>query len=356
MGNHNGWRFIGKRVRGAYHAKAKLPNQDAIYWWQKSIPGRSGFISISDGHGSPKFFRSHIGANFAVIAAGKACERLFLDPHPEGFSSGNRWKEKGLSQEIVHHWRQLVIDDLSEKPFTRQEVKAVEEKEGIRARRTVVANPILAYGATLLILTITERHILYMQLGDGDILVVSDDGEVTRPLGKNEGLVANETSSLCLPEAWRSFKINIQAVGIQPPALVLLSTDGYSDSFAADREFLQVGPDILRIIRSEGLDEVNDHLDSWLEETSRLGSGDDITLGIACRMDIAQKREELSLITRPQESPNLIQSSDSDDSIESQESLSFTPRRNANGYDESAQCRNCPGQVQPKPATLWDSF
>lgn len=333
MGNHHRWRFIGKRVRGAYHVKANLPNQDAIYWCQESFQGRGGFISVSDGHGSPKCFRSQIGSNFAVITAGIACERLFLDLHPCEVSSAKRWVEKRLSREIVQRWRQVAIDDLSEKPFTRQEVQAIEQKEGTKARRTVVANPILAYGATLLILTITEDHILYMQLGDGDILVVSEDGEVTKPLGKNEGLVVNETSSLCLPEAWRSFKVNLQAVGNQPPALILLSTDGYSDSFAADRDFLQVGPDILRMIRSEGLDKVNDCLEAWLEETSRLGSGDDITLAIACRIDMAPKREELSLMERPQESPNFIQSSDSDDSIKSQESPSFTPRRNTNGND-----------------------
>jgi hypothetical protein len=72
----------------------------------------------------------------------------------------------------------------------------------------------------------------------------------------------------------------------QTPALILVSTDGYSNSFSNDHNFLKVGTDIWEIVRSEGLSEVDKNLKSWLKEVSEKGSGDDITMGIICRADM----------------------------------------------------------------------
>ncbi len=79
-----------------------------------------------------------------------------------------------------------------------EEFARLVEKDGARARVLVEANPYLAYGATLLAVALTSSFALYMQLGDGEILIVSDAGEVTQPLLKDERLLANETTSLCL--------------------------------------------------------------------------------------------------------------------------------------------------------------
>ena len=62
--------------------------------------------------------------------------------------------------------------------------------------------------------------------------------------------------------------------------LLLISTDGYSKSFIKDSDFLKVDPDYLELIENEGISTVQDNLKKWLDETSKLGSGDDITLGI----------------------------------------------------------------------------
>jgi hypothetical protein len=225
--------------------------------------------------------------------------------------------ETDLPREIVRYWKQQVIDDLSEKPFSREELKTLELKEGVNARRKVVSYPILAYGATLLSVVVTQRYILYLQIGDGDILIISDHGQVKRPLETEEWFFANETTSLCLPQAWQDFKVSIQAITDQLPALILLSTDGYSDSFTGDEDFLQIGPDILEVIRSGGLERVNDHLMAWLDETSQLGSGDDITLGIVCRTDVFEKKEELLGGGRPPESAGEGQNKNSQGAMKS---------------------------------------
>jgi hypothetical protein len=65
--------------------------------------------------------------------------------------------------------------------------------------------------------------------------------------------------------------------------LILLSTDGYANSFREDRGFLAVGPDLLQMIRAEGIGPITGKLESWLREASEQGSGEDITLGILWR-------------------------------------------------------------------------
>lgn len=61
----------------------------------------------------------------------------------------------------------------------------------------------------------------------------------------------------------------------------MLSTDGYANSFRNDDDFRKVGPDLLELVRSEGIDRLEASLAGWLEEASEVGSGDDVTVGIA---------------------------------------------------------------------------
>jgi len=183
-----------------------------------------------------------------------------------------------------------VRDHAENIPFSSENLRTLTEKEGTTARQAIEANQVLAYGSTLLAVLVTESFILYLQLGDGDILAVSKTGKVSRPLPKDERLFANETTSLCIPDAWRDFRIGFQPLFGSPPALILVSTDGYANSFRSEAGFLKVGTDLLRMIRSDGLEAVNESLEAWLTEASQVGSGDDITLGIICQTDSLEKQ------------------------------------------------------------------
>jgi len=114
---------------------------------------------------------------------------------------------------------------------------------------------------------------------------VASQGGVRRPLPHDERLLGNETTSLCVAHAARDVRLAVTDTA-DLPALILASTDGYANSFRDDDAFLRVGPDLLEILRADGPQNVNDHLRGWLEEASREGSGDDITLGILCRADL----------------------------------------------------------------------
>jgi len=150
---------------------------------------------------------------------------------------------------------------------------------------------------------VAESFILYLQLGDGDILTVSERGEVTRPLPDDTRLFADQTTSLCIPEAWRDFRIRFQGLTGAPPALILLSTDGYANSFVNEAAFLQVGGDIWDLLRAQGLEQVQASLVGWLTEASEKGSGDDITLALLCRTELLPAPEELAAQAALAESP-----------------------------------------------------
>jgi hypothetical protein len=184
-----------------------------------------------------------------------------------------------LERKVVSVWLAAVHSDLDGNPFSEAELASLEAEEGAEARAEVVETPELAYGATLLAAGVTDRVMLYLQLGDGEILSVAANGTTTRPLPPDERLIANQTTSLCQPEAWRDFR-SAWAIAPGLPSLVLLSTDGYANSFRTDEDFLKIGQDYLEIIRQQGIASLAEELPSILTEATQQGSGDDITLAV----------------------------------------------------------------------------
>ncbi len=284
------WRIIGETVPGASHLRAGTPNQDSILQLRESGRSLPLVLSVSDGHGSNKCFRSDRGSRFAVKMAVELVSD-FLDERRGAFDPAeieSKGKDR-LPREFIKRWRKAVEADLKNRPLSAEELDALEKKDSQRARKMVEADPMLAYGATSLTVAVEESFILYLQIGDGEILTVSETGEVIRPLPDDERLFANETTSLCSANAGRDFRFHLQKLSSERPALVLVSTDGYVNSFSNEEGFLKVGGDLLAMLRSDGFDFVNENLKGWLEEATRMGSGDDTTLGIICRMDALKK-------------------------------------------------------------------
>jgi serine/threonine protein phosphatase PrpC len=290
------WGVTAASVTGASHQRSGLPNQDAIGWSPTSGSGLPLVVAVSDGHGSAKCFRSDRGSRFAVKAATTVLEQILLGDESPNPSAIKRVAEEWIPQNLVRRWRESVEEDLRDHPLTAGELDALEKRDGNAARQAVEDNPALAYGATLLVGAVAEEYALYLQLGDGDILTVADSGEVSRALPKDERLIANETTSLCSPNAWHEFRVHLQVLSGSPPALVLLSSDGYANSFRDEPSFLKIGSDLLRLIRTEGAVYIENNLEAWLMEASQSGSGDDITLGIVRRGDVGSADEQLKAL------------------------------------------------------------
>ena len=263
--------------------RSGLPNQDAAQC--VVIPGETvgttvAVVAVSDGHGSARHFRSQVGSALASSTAVNVLQE-FLRPYSErtGAISLDPAEVQQLQRRLVDAWMAAVASDLKNQPLTEEELARVAEEDGAESRAAVENFPLFAYGATLLVAAATESLLLYLQLGDGEILSVNSKGETTRPLPRDERLIGNATTSLCQPDAWQEFR---SAWVTEPnlPALVLVSTDGYANSFRSDEDFLKIGSDYLEIIRDQSISVLAEDLPQILTEATQQGSGDDITLAI----------------------------------------------------------------------------
>lgn len=280
------WRVVGASVKGASHERRGIENQDAIHWIDsETAESEPKILAIADGHGSAKSFRSAQGATFAVRGTTEILHEFLTTSAPSlDFSAMRRWVEEELPRRVVLAWQTAVADHLTIKPLTELELGKLNTSDGDTARRTVALSPTLAYGSTVLAVAIFESHLLFVQIGDGDILVVAENGDVQRPLAGDARLIANETTSLSSNNAWRDFRVALHDMDVLNPALILVSTDGYANSFRDEANFLLVGSDLLKMFEADGLDEIVRQLPTWLEEASRSGSGDDITVGILAKV------------------------------------------------------------------------
>src|SRR5271155_888255 len=79
------WVMLGSSVQGASHKRTGVPNQDAIFAEPRIdvapamvVASPPLILAVSDGHGSPRSFRSDTGANAAVQIAVERT-REFID-------------------------------------------------------------------------------------------------------------------------------------------------------------------------------------------------------------------------------------------------------------------------------------
>lgn len=289
------WQVVGQSVRGASHQRSGLPNQDAICWLPGSGAGPSLVLAVADGHGSARYSRSDVGAMLAVETATQLIhEFLAGQANADTLSLVKRAAEEWLPRALVRAWLAAVSEHIKANPLSELELNALGRGNN-EPTQALAEKLSIAYGATILAAAVADQFVLYLQLGDGEILTVTDRGEVSKPLAKDDRLFANETTSLCAPDAWRDFRVGFQPITHAQPALILLATDGYPNSFRDESGFMKVGSDMLEIIQAEGLGKVNDSLEGWLTDSTNAGSGDDVTLGILCSVGPKEEKTEVQV-------------------------------------------------------------
>ena len=273
------WQIISASVLGAFHKSHGERNQDALSWWSAEGEQPLAVLCVADGHGGSEYTRSHIGAHYAVEQTQQLLVRELLPRILDGSALADLARfgqqlDQQLEKELVKRWRNSIEKHKDHTPILEKEKLAWSDSQ-----------PERHYGTTLLTALLTPELHLYIQLGDGDILTISSDGEVIRPpFEEDSHLFANHTTSLCSMEAWRFVRVHFQPILEKPPVLVMLATDGYANSFADDAGFEQVARDLYAAIQQDGPSVVASHLPDWLEATSKVGSGDDISVVIAANL------------------------------------------------------------------------
>ena len=148
---------LGKSVQGTSHKRNHLPNQDAVKWfpgYPDVAEGLPIILAVADGHGSAKSFRSHKGSEIAVETAIKVIQEnvfgLNIEAERVSRSDITYLIENRLPQKIAYEWRQAVIKDLHKDPIKDAELKNLEQKLGVAARKQVEADEFkfIVYGAS----------------------------------------------------------------------------------------------------------------------------------------------------------------------------------------------------------------
>lgn len=212
-------------------------------------------LAVADGHGTSAY--GDVGARLAVEVA--VDQLLYF---------GNELGTKEVDLRAVHQY--------ANHPLRVQMVR--EWVDRVRQHSGEEEVDLQAYGSTLLFALATPSYLLLGQLGDGDTLMVDSERGTIRPIQPDPQNFADETASLCLNEAWMSLRLH----SLPPPegeALLLLTTDGYSKSYATDEIFELIGPDYLEMFREVGAGSVEQQLPEILQAVSAGGSGDDVALG-----------------------------------------------------------------------------
>lgn len=269
------WHASWASQRGSAHG-TDIPNQDAVHVESVETPtGPVWVVAVSDGHGGPRYVRSNQGSQIAVaVAAECVTATLAGDHHHVGAAPVDRLRN--VAPLLVQRWRERVTTHLFENPLSDAEADTV----GPASTR----DPMLAYGATLLVVTVGNDGIGIAQIGDGDVLLHTN-GYAMRPVPDDDRHVAGETTSLCLSSAVKDFRY----AGLTDAAdtdLVLVATDGYGNSFAAPDWWRTLINDFAPYVETkQGFDEVNSGLESWLAESAQVG-GDDVTAVILMRQPV----------------------------------------------------------------------
>ncbi len=275
-------RYIyGECVKGATHERNGSPLQDSKRI--EEVSDAITIISVADGHGSSKCPLSEYGSKMAV--------NVFCDVMKKYIESYGKTKKElaGLvaylnregdtrfAQEICEEWQARVRRSFDRKSDKYETYSDLFDGDKISNWEKVYS----LYGTTLLGMLITDTFIFSFQIGDGDINIVTS--EEVSPLVEPEKFLGTETHSLSKVDAWKKSvsSLKMKDVKANLPYLYMLSTDGFSNSYKNNDEFIKTCREYYEMIKQHGFDAVKNNLGSWLKETSELGCGDDITLVLA---------------------------------------------------------------------------
>ena len=266
---------LNKTVIGDSHLRHGIVCEDRSYSCEGE--GTALVIAVADGHGDETCFRSAEGAAFAVSIATEllmgftAAQESELEP---------RLRE--LSGELVRRWREAVLKDAAERPFTEDELqKAGDHGEQLR-EGTCLAH---AYGSTLIAALWLEEHLLLMQQGDGRCSVLFKDGAMEQPIPWDSACVANVTTSLCDEDADTAIRCAVLDTRGRPVAACWLSSDGVEDAYTDMEGTFSLLGELTCRLAEEGREPFLAYLDEFLPEFSRRGSGDDISLAVIAELE-----------------------------------------------------------------------
>lgn len=260
---------FGESVQGASHIRSGKECQDSLKKVEKDE--NTVILAVADGHGSDSCPYSKTGSYVAVNVFCKILGDYLAtyEGQPELLLTFlNREGDTKVAQAIDAEWKRRIL-----KIHTNCKREVVLDADLNKDKGAIYK----MYGSTLLGLVITKDFLFAFQLGDGDIVKVSEAG--VQNVIEAERILGTETYSLSKDQSWKNaitfVKKEDEVEGRS--VMYMLSSDGLANSFKNDDEFKKTCNDYYTLLNEHGAKAVSDHLKTWLAETSELGCGDDIT-------------------------------------------------------------------------------
>lgn len=236
-------------------------------------------VTACDGHGGNVYIRSHLGAKFAsdaVIDVLRDLERTAFYKNKKEVVAEN------IRLNVLCRWNELVDRHMLKNPIRMSEVSELTEAEILSLKKT----PVKAYGTTLNAAMIMGSKIITVSLGDGGCFLVKG-GQCISPFPEDEDEpVANITYSLCQDDAFSHLLVTVQETASYEGAVVC--TDGMINPFQNLANFSKalVMPAIVTLYLGK-----QERLAGFVSDVgSRLGTGDDVSLGIVVKNRLPMRK------------------------------------------------------------------
>lgn len=260
---------FGESVQGVSHIRNGRECQDSLKKIEKDE--NTLILAVADGHGSDSCPYSKTGS---YVAVNVFCKILgdYLDTYasePELLLTFlKREGDTKVAQAIDAEWKRRIL-----KIHSKCKREIILDAEHNKDKEAIYK----MYGSTLIGLVITKEFLFAFQLGDGDIVKVSEMG--VQNIIEADKIMGTETHSLSKAQAWKKaitfIKKQEENEGL--PVMYMLSSDGMANSFKNDDEFKKTCSDYFDLLKEHGAKAVAENLKAWLGETSELGCGDDVT-------------------------------------------------------------------------------
>lgn len=242
-------------MRGTMHRATGQINQDALTFGRIGN-GTAVIGAVSDGHGDPRHYLSHVGASLAVEAARSVLGDMARCPCDK------------IAPILIDVWQRAVDKHRSRYPAA-----------GSSGRDSFGRVP---YGATLLAACLDIGSTHFFQLGDGEIRLGYENGRIDAPFGSGARSPSRVDSLCSLDAVQRVHCLTIS--GAPMPDFVMLASDGFTKSFRDPGAMDNAAGRLRDFVRRDGMD-ISEALFECLRNMAEWGSGDDSTIWVAIRTE-----------------------------------------------------------------------
>lgn len=263
---------------GASHQDVGICEDSSAVYQDSSM----AIACVADGHGDSRCFRANLGSKFAV-EIGIQCVKEFVANQPNIDFNDTKEIDKTFVQlktYILFKWLERIKNHLLAHPIEEREIGLMraEDYEEYQREGIFKSYPII-YGSTFILACVTNGFYFALQLGDGDVAI--DNKKFEMPLPEDTRCFGPVTTSLCNDDAIDSFR-HYYAKG--NPKAIMVSTDGLSNSFAEQQQFLNLLKMVEKNIVESGIDAAKPEIIDFFARLTEAGSHDDISLGAIVRV------------------------------------------------------------------------